>query len=88
MKLILCKECGDIVKCLRYKRYCDCGASWGQYTDDLNAIYGGKALPLGFANSSLVSAVSNQPASGMGQVFEAFVIPKQCPTYKEDKNHA
>ena len=40
------------------------------------------AVPIGFANSTLVRAVHNQPKDGMGENFTAFVIPKICSTYK------
>lgn len=61
---------------------CECGRSYGQYHEDgLHAtIGGGDAVPLGFANSTLVRALENQPEEGMGKRFEAFVIPKKCPT--------
>lgn len=83
MKLILCPICQDVRK-LNYKLVvCDCGASRGWYEDNgLNAIIQGKAIPLGFANSSLCEAVSKQPEEGAGKVFTAFVIPKECPTVK------
>jgi len=84
MKLLLCKECQDIVKLIRdEKRVCKCGKVGGKYTDDLNAIYFGEmAVPIGFANGTLVKAVHKQPNEGMGENFTAFVIPKVCPTYK------
>lgn len=80
MKLILCRRCLDVLRLRFDKRECACGASWGVYNDDLNATIGGQAIPLGFANSSFVAAVQDQPESGLGRRFEAFVIPKQCPT--------
>ena len=81
MKLIFCPQCYDVVKLDSMERTCKCKASYGYYEDDLNAVYGGAAVPLGFANASLVKAVRNQPDSGMGENFEAFVIPKSCPTF-------
>jgi hypothetical protein len=36
---------------------------------------------LGFANNSLENAIKNQPQSGIGELFTAFVIPKQCSTF-------
>lgn len=83
MKLLLCKECQDIIRLVDVKRTCKCGKVGGRYIDDLNAVYfGDMAVPIGFANSSLVSAVRNQPKNGMGENFTAFVIPKVCSTYK------
>jgi len=64
-------------------RTCKCGECSGQYTDDLNAWYKGEqAVPLGFANHSLVNAVVNQPKEGWGEDFKAFVIPESCDTFK------
>lgn len=83
MKLLLCKECQDVVRLIDTKRTCKCGKVGGRYIDDINAVYfGATAVPIGFANSTLVNAFQNQPENGMGQYFDAFVIPKDCPTYK------
>jgi len=81
MKLIYCPHCYDVRKIQSEKTHCRCGQCWGMYTDDLNAIYGGEAIPLGVANSSFVKAIEQQPTRGLGRVFQAFVIPKICPTY-------
>lgn len=83
MKLLLCKECQDVVRLIQEKRVCKCGKVGGKYIDDLNAVYFGEmAIPIGFANSTLVQAVHNQPKNGMGENFIAFVIPKISSTYK------
>lgn len=83
MKLLLCKECRDIIGLIDVKRTCKCGKVGGKYTDNVNAIYFGEmAVPIGFANTTLVKAVHNQPKDGMGKDFTAFVIPKKCPSYK------
>jgi len=83
MKLILCKKCSDIFKLDIKLRSCKCGKSYGRYlNDDFNAEYAGEyAIPLGFKNSSLKKAIDNQPTSGSGENFEAFVIPKTCDTF-------
>ena len=87
MKLILCPDCQDVKK-IRTEEiiYCYCGNSWGKYLDDLHAEIGGKAIPIGFGNYSLVSALKNRPEedNGSGGKFEAFVIPKGCKTIKEE----
>jgi len=85
MKLILCKNCQDIVRLIKEERFCRCGKCSGKYTDDLNAWYkGGEfVVPLGFANSSLISALRNQPKEGWGENFTAFVIPEICDTFKK-----
>ena len=84
MKLILCRECQDVVRLIEdEERQCKCGKCKGQYIDDLNAWYEGeKCTPLGFANSSLVNAVMNQPEKDWGKTFTAFVIEKDCPTFE------
>lgn len=82
MKLILCPHCHDIVKLHQEVTTCKCGQSQGAYLDELHVVYSGDAIPLGIANSSLGEAVRNQPVSGNGTVFEAFVIPTQCQTFK------
>lgn len=84
MKLLLCPSCQDVRKLLKSRTTCQCGSSWGQYTDGLNATIGGKAIPLGFANSTLVTALRNRPESGDGSRFTAFVIPKCVPTIREE----
>ncbi len=60
--------------------------------DGYHAEYLEGSIPLGFNNFSLGPAIKKQPESGMGERFEAFVIPKQCPTMKiitkEEKENA
>ena len=81
MKLLYCNTCRDIVKLYRTTRTCHCGATGGHYKQDgLNAVYYGPAIPLGFANGSFHEALDNQPEFGMGTNYNAFVIPKVCPT--------
>jgi hypothetical protein len=86
MKLIYCPKCHDVVRGMMEPRKCACGSSGLQYTDSLNAVYWGEAVPLGFANSSFVDALGRQPEEGGGKLFTAFVIPKNCPTFKLDKS--
>ena len=83
MKLIVCRECQDVVRLIQgEKRTCKCGKVGGKYLDELNAVYfGDMAVPIGFANNSLAMAIRNQPKQGMGQDFDAFVIPKVCNTF-------
>ena len=81
MKLLYCNTCRDIVKLSRTTRTCQCGVTGGHYkTDGLNAVYYGPAIPLGFANDSFSEALGNQPEFGKGTNYNAFVIPKVCPT--------
>lgn len=83
MKLIFCPKCEDVTKLLSEYRSCRCGRSGGKYTDDLNAIINGDAIPLGFSNPSFVEALKNRPKLGMGERFTAFVIAEQCPTIRK-----
>lgn len=80
--MILCPKCNDVVKLRAEPRTCACGASYGRYIDDVQAVYGGQAIPLGIANESLAWAVRCQPEAGKGERFDAFVIPKACPTMR------
>lgn len=81
MKLIYCPKCQDVRKLDFAVTVCSCGASKGWYADDaLNAVIQGQAIPIGFDNPTLVAALRNQPEDGVGEVFIAFVIPKNCPT--------
>ena len=85
MKLIYCEKCSDVVS-LRVgkKRTCECGQSWGQYTDSLNATIGGHAVPLGFENRSFAAALKKRPEYGQGKEFSAFTIPMHCPTVQKE----
>jgi len=85
MKLLVCNKCYDVFNIVRKEeRSCSCGESKGRYHEDgLHAYYIGDATPLGFSNFSYLDALENQPESGMGEKFEAFVIPKKCPTFKK-----
>lgn len=88
MKLLFCKSCHDVIRLIQDReRLCKCGKVGGRYIDEIRAEYWGgkKAIPLGFDNYSLASAIDHQPLSGEGQYFKAFVIPKACPTFKKKK---
>jgi len=87
MKLIFCPKCFDVFRIYqKITRECRCGKSWGTYIDNLNATYGGNAVPLGISNFSFTNALGNQPTNGgAGKKFEAFVIPKKCKTFKKEQ---
>ena len=86
MKLLLCRKCGDVFSMLTdCMRECLCGASIGGYTDDLNAEYSGPAIPIGFANDSFTGALRRQPKKSPGERFTAFVIERDCPTFRKVK---
>ncbi len=81
MKLIYCIKCGDVVALRRQERSCFCGKSKGLYgPDGLHATISGPAIPLGFTNQSFRHALMNQPETGLGKEFTAFVIQKVCDT--------
>ena len=87
MKLLFCKGCGDTFSiCVEEERSCKCGNTKGEYVNRLDAIYSGDdAVPLGFANGSFVNALRNQPEEGLGDDFTAFVISKDCLTFRKVK---
>ncbi len=80
MKLLFCLKCNDIFNLSDKEKVCSCGRTGGRYTNDIEAIYWGDCKPLGFDNASLKVALITQPHQGKGKSFEAFVIPKRCPT--------
>jgi hypothetical protein len=96
MKLLYCPHCQDVRKLrteAEIKTYgedivCLCTRSWGRYTDELNAVYGGDAVMLGFANSTLALAIKankdSPPERGNGRTFIAFIIPESAPTVKRE----
>ncbi len=82
MKLLCCLECKDVFSLSFTEKKCSCGKTTGKYLDVMNAEYKGPCVPLGFANSSFIEAVKNQPEKDWGKDFTAFVIQKQCDTMK------
>jgi hypothetical protein len=85
MKLIFCEYCKDLFSLRPDKmRLCECGQSYGRYTDNINARIGGFAIPIGFDNGEFLSALKVRPWDGMGVEFKAFVIPKHVSTIQED----
>lgn len=97
MKLFLCLECTDIVRCFpNDKRTCKCGKCSGTYLDNgVDAVFTGGDLcvPIGFANSKLVKAVDmarienkhqEEPTTCKGVDFNAFVILDCSSTIKRD----
>ncbi len=100
MKLIFCPECQDIVKLQleEYKtphtldrksyRYCSCGNSWGRYTDNENAVIGGKAIPLGINNRDFLSSwarLNNLKNPTFSELeFNSFFIKMPCHTIKQE----
>lgn len=83
MKLVFCPECQDVFKLKRCLCWCFCGKSSGHYIDDVKAEIRGKAIPLGFDNTSFLKALKARPKTGKGKGFRAFVIPRECETVEE-----
>ena len=85
MKLLFCCRCQDIFKLLYHERHCSCGSCGGHYINKKEAVFwGDTAIPLGFNNKTLAEALEAQPQGpGRGHRFEAFVIPKVCPTLEK-----
>jgi hypothetical protein len=82
MKLLYCPNCEDVVRLTNKVRTCECGRVCGLYIDRVNAIYN-RGIPLGIDWTTFLDVLDNQPEEGMGKVFEAFVIPRICPTMIE-----
>lgn len=90
MKLLFCPRCSDVTKLkVQERRECACGKSWGMYIDELNAEYGGEAVPLGFSNPSLLEALKErdrqildgvEASAQWGITFTAFTIPTGAPS--------
>ena len=94
MKLLLCKKCTSIFNLTRNTKSCDCGESKGYYTDNLNAVYSGPSIPIGFANNSFLGAIriqeilnnaegDNPDVCCNGEEFTSFVIPKWAKSIKK-----
>lgn len=80
MKLLYCPRCHDIQAFCYQDRVCLCGASSGRLLDPLKAVVRGVGVVLGINNHSFLVAVAAQPEFGRGRNFEAFVLPRECPS--------
>ncbi len=88
MKLIYCPDCKDIVRLMGDTRVCKCGGSRGRYLNELVAVIGGRAIPLGFTNDSFLWALKRRPEYGLGVMFNAFVIPVECDAIIDEEEAA
>ena len=86
MKLLFCRECEDIFNLSFREKNCSCGKTKGKYLDNLNATYSGPAVPLGFSNLTFAQAIRRHSKKKLihGDNFTAFVIPKDCLTFKKE----
>jgi hypothetical protein len=97
MKLLLCELCGDVFSLRKDARYCKCGENGGRYVDNINVeVWGTEAIVLGFANNTLMKALSEQKQYGdltekmggiygnqvMGRPFTAFIIPESASSVR------
>jgi len=57
-----------MIRLQKYARRCECGESWGVYYSTADAVFGGRAIPLGLDNNSLEKAIANRPEGFNGQV--------------------
>ena len=86
MKLLYCKSCNDLFSLNIDNRTCQCGETGGHYKDNkLDIVIYGHAIPVGINNNFFLTAVDIQNDFGEGINFEAYVMPKNCPTvtYKD-----
>lgn len=97
MKLLMCIRCNETFNLSHDYKECRSGHGGGQYINDVDAkVWGDPKLVfvLGFANSSLISAIRNQLQDGdlpanfgyggkivsKGRDFTAFIIPDSAPS--------
>jgi hypothetical protein len=82
MKLIYCPSCSDVITLKRIVKQCECGKSWGKYEDNLVSEIGGKAIPIGFSNSSFTKALLEGKKHHKTVKFDAYVISIKDTTIK------
>lgn len=100
MKLLICTWCNSVFNLKKNEiKTCSCGRCGGQYTNEIDAEYWGDKQTtylIGFANSTLVTALRDQrdlgdstqtmPYAGKnvakGREFTAFVIPDSTPSVR------
>ena len=84
MKLFLCPDCQDVVRCFSDPRSCKCGKCTGYYVNEIEAVFKGEnIIPLGFHNPKLIKAMrmaeienkhQTEPTTCKGVDFAAFII--------------
>ena len=84
MKLIYCPACSDMFRLYpKDVRYCKCKLSWGKYDDNgRTGLIGGRAVPLGMENSSILRAVRDRDMHEIREI-KTFVIPYISGRIKE-----
>ena len=97
MKLLICKICNSVFNLTNKSKSCECGKTTVHYTDTINVVYSGPAIPIGFANTSLLNAIelqeflnkiekNNPKVCCKGEEFTAFTIPDWANTIKKNEN--
>lgn len=85
MKLIMCRECHDVIKLIHEERACRCGKSSGKYINRIVVEIQGPCVPIGIDNHSMTSAIQETHQDLMaviGKELTAFVIPFLSPHVK------
>ena len=96
MKLLICKICNSVFNLTDKSKSCECGKTKGKYTDNINAVYSGPGIPIGFGNNSLLNAMrlqnflnkvekDNPKVCCKGEEFTAFTIPEWADTITKKK---
>ena len=83
MKLLLCRECGDIFNLTKERKSCSCGITSGMYIDNLNAEHSG-GIPVCIENKSFIQALRTRPTRGSGPEFKGWIPPRICRTIKQN----
>ena len=72
MKLIICKQCDDIVRLIHTNwRKCECGKSGGQYNEDLqSATVGGNCEVIGIKNDWVAAGKQKRREAGLNHIIQ------------------
>jgi hypothetical protein len=72
MKLIICKNCDDVVRLIHTKwRKCECGKSGGQYNDDLmSATVGGDCEVIGIRNDWVSAGKQKRKEAELNHIIQ------------------
>lgn len=87
MIILLCRMCKEAHSLHRGRRVaCGCGAGWGEY-EGKGIKISGLAVPLGVANSDVLTALESPPYGGVRSV-NAYAMPLDSPDVKVDHLHS
>ncbi|HEY5933941.1 MAG TPA: hypothetical protein VIU61_04885 [Kofleriaceae bacterium] len=86
MKLLLCRQCGDVIKMRPELRSCFCGASSGRYIDNETVEQTEGTISIALHNHDLGAAVDafdhSPDAWHPLMVFRAYINPRSEPDVK------